>query len=309
LNNSESGVGLYLGKRILNRAVTVGPTTPITMRISVSYSLDDTSWLVVEGQMELKDDPQVFSLATLNPTLNFLQSVGYFLSSYSSSINITDYRRGSCDNETSISSSLLLHVSSPSSSPLSCSVGGTILSRPFFESMMWCLKESDNLYAELYMRQLGMQMNGNIQGSSYDKSISAVAQILTQQLGINGTLFHQMDGSGLSRHNLVTPVGLIQVLQAMADSVNDELYLSFLPIAGVDGTLSDRFVGTPAQGILHAKTGSEGGVNALSGWVFPPSFGSAVVFSILSNQASVSADRVRHAIDAIGIALAELVQC
>jgi D-alanyl-D-alanine carboxypeptidase/D-alanyl-D-alanine-endopeptidase (penicillin-binding protein 4) len=76
----------------------------------------------------------------------------------------------------------------------------------------------------------------------------------------------------------------------------------------VDGTLSSRFVGTPAQGILHAKTGSMTGINSLSGYVFPPGF-DPVVFSVLTNSAVVSSSAVRAGIDQIGVYLAQLQKC
>jgi len=72
------------------------------------------------------------------------------------------------------------------------------------------------------------------------------------------------DGSGVSRQDFVSPAFLAQLLQLM---VNNTEYRSLLPVAGESGTLADRFIGTAAQGIVQAKTGTLNGVNSLSGYL------------------------------------------
>ena len=74
------------------------------------------------------------------------------------------------------------------------------------------------------------------------------------------------DGSGLSRKDLVTPRAVVQMLRYAATQPWGELYRSTLPVAGEDGTLSDRMKNTPAAGRVFAKTGTIGHVNSLSGY-------------------------------------------
>ncbi len=62
-----------------------------------------------------------------------------------------------------------------------------------------------------------------------------------------------------------------------------EAFLTSLPIAGVDGTLSSRMRGTPAEGQVRAKTGTVGNVSALSGYVTTPS-GKTLIVSIMANH-------------------------
>jgi len=71
----------------------------------------------------------------------------------------------------------------------------------------------------------------------------------------------------------------------------------------VDGTLRNRFKGTPAAGHLRAKTGSLGGVNTLSGYVTRAG-GEKLVFSIMLNNYRDEND-ARATIDAVAVQLTE----
>jgi len=75
-------------------------------------------------------------------------------------------------------------------------------------------------------------------------------------------------------------------------------YKATFPISGVDGTLSDRFSSPRLQNRVMAKTGSLGGVKALSGYATTDS-GQVVVFSIMSNNFNLPGKRVTDAIDQI----------
>jgi putative FmdB family regulatory protein len=72
-----------------------------------------------------------------------------------------------------------------------------------------------------------------------------------------------IDGSGLSRLDLVTPAAVVKLLHYMYASGERENWISMLPVGGVDGTLATRFTEGPAAGRIHAKTGSLSHVSAL----------------------------------------------
>lgn len=121
---------------------------------------------------------------------------------------------------------------------------------------------SDNLYTECYLRTLGArekQRNPTASGDAQSLGLARVRTILSS-LGVDTDLFQQIDGSGLSRYNLVTPAAMVATLRAMDKTKNSAIYKSFLPVAGVSGSLKHRFIGTPAVGIVHAKTGTLSGV-------------------------------------------------
>jgi D-alanyl-D-alanine carboxypeptidase/D-alanyl-D-alanine-endopeptidase (penicillin-binding protein 4) len=73
-------------------------------------------------------------------------------------------------------------------------------------------------------------------------------------------------------------------------------YKATFPVSGVDGSLADRLNSARLQKRILAKTGSLGGVKALSGYATTDS-GQAVVFSILSNNFNLPTKRVTDAID------------
>jgi len=105
-------------------------------------------------------------------------------------------------------------------------------------------------------------------------------------------------GSGLSRHDYVTPETLAKGLNAMRVHPDFKVFYDALPIAGVDGTIGERMKGTPAQGNVHAKTGSVDKARSLSGYVTTAD-GRMLIFSFLCNNFSGSNRDVEQATDAL----------
>ncbi|RLQ94064.1 D-alanyl-D-alanine carboxypeptidase/D-alanyl-D-alanine endopeptidase [Falsibacillus albus] len=146
------------------------------------------------------------------------------------------------------------------------------------EMLTYMDKESDNFYAEMLTKQLGA-LKGE-QGST-TAGIKVIDHYVEKKLHVDED-FIQEDGSGLTRLDHISPHAYTQLLSGMYNSPQADRFISFLPIAGVDGTLKNRMKGTPAEGNVKAKTGSMSGVNSLVGYV-KASDGEMYVVSILSN--------------------------
>ena len=114
----------------------------------------------------------------------------------------------------------------------------------------------------------------------------------------------QTDGSGLSRHDLVTPRAVVALLLYAEKQPWFGDYFSSLPVAGVDGTLEDRMKNSIATGRLHAKTGSVEHVRTRAGYAELPS-GRRLVFSFMSNNMGSKSHEASDALDALSIAMME----
>jgi D-alanyl-D-alanine carboxypeptidase/D-alanyl-D-alanine-endopeptidase (penicillin-binding protein 4) len=183
--------------------------------------------------------------------------------------------------------------------PESPSPTGVVLARhvsdPLLEDLRITDKVSENLHAELALRAVGRERR-NI--GSFEAGMAEMKTFLAEA-GIEPTAYTLLDGSGLSRVDLVTPAAVIKLLRHMYNSPQRENWISLLPIAAQDGTLANRFAGTAAAGRLHAKTGTLSHVGALSGYIQRAN-GTWVVFSILvNNYGSGGSSDVRAAIDRI----------
>ncbi len=111
-----------------------------------------------------------------------------------------------------------------------------------------------------------------------------------------------LDGSGLSRRDLITPGAMVQLLLYSSRQPWGAAFEQTLPVAGVDGSLAERFVNTPAGGLVHAKTGTLSHVNALSGYG-QTSTGKRFIFSIFCNNHDLPSAKVVAAIDSIVVLL------
>jgi D-alanyl-D-alanine carboxypeptidase/D-alanyl-D-alanine-endopeptidase (penicillin-binding protein 4) len=155
-------------------------------------------------------------------------------------------------------------------------------------------KESQNLHAEMLLRRLGLVVSKD---ASVESSLRAREAFLKAQ-GVRIADAAMYDGSGLSRSELVSARALADLLVAMARHPQAKAFRDSLPIAGVDGTLKRRMVGTNAQGRVFAKTGSIRHVNALAGYVDALS-GRRFAFSIVVNHHTRPSREVTTAMEEI----------
>ena len=174
------------------------------------------------------------------------------------------------------------------------------LSPPLLESVRVLNKESQNLHAELFLRTIAREKTaiGSTEiGLKLEQDFLKSAGVADGDAVLN-------DGSGLSSNNLVTPRAVIALLQYIKRQPWGADFLTTLPIAGVDGTLEDRMKGTPATGLIQAKTGGLEHVHALSGYATTLS-GEYLVFSILANNNPQHGRESTAALDAIAVAMVE----
>jgi len=167
-------------------------------------------------------------------------------------------------------------------------------SQPLVQDLRVINKVSQNLHAEILLRLLGREKgaSGTIEGG-----MEVVRGFLTQA-GISSDEYIFYDGSGLSRQNLVTPHAIVKLLEYADKQPWIADYLDSFPVAGMDGSLAERFRGTPAQGRVRGKTGSLGHVKALSGYITTLK-GERLAFSIMANNQNVASKTVLDAIDKI----------
>ncbi|HEY0459285.1 MAG TPA: D-alanyl-D-alanine carboxypeptidase/D-alanyl-D-alanine-endopeptidase [Pyrinomonadaceae bacterium] len=167
-----------------------------------------------------------------------------------------------------------------------------IESPPFSLIAAKTLKPSQNMYTETILRTLGEQLGDktNPKQTSAERGIAVVRNFLNE-IGVAPDGLIQFDGSGLSRHNLVTPASLVTVYTYMAkQSRYSQAWLDSLTIGGVDGTLKTRFKGVRTRGNVRGKTGTIDQVSALSGYVTTAA-GERLVFSIIVNGVNDSGAR------------------
>jgi len=174
------------------------------------------------------------------------------------------------------------------------------VSAPLIEDVRVVNKISQNLHAELLLRA--------VSHAKTEEGVTAsgirFAEEFWKEMGMPQGDVALYDGSGLSRRSLITPRGTVHLLQWAAVQPWAAAYESTLPVAGVDGTLSERMRGTPAEGRVRAKTGSLANTNALSGYAETVA-GARVVFSIFGNSHNLLGRDATAIIDAICVAMVE----
>jgi serine-type D-Ala-D-Ala carboxypeptidase/endopeptidase (penicillin-binding protein 4) len=159
-------------------------------------------------------------------------------------------------------------------------------------------KDSQNLHAEILLREVGLRRQ-NL--ATREAGLTEMSAFL-RELGIGKDAFSFNDGSGLARNSLVTPAAVVQLLTALYQSNDRELWMNLLPIGGLDGTLERRFNKRPEAQRIQAKTGSMNHVRALSGYALAKDE-TPLAFSILINNFGANTQLISKFLDEAGLAL------
>ncbi|MDF7670333.1 serine-type D-Ala-D-Ala carboxypeptidase [Orbaceae bacterium ESL0721] len=140
-------------------------------------------------------------------------------------------------------------------------------SAPLSDLLTVMLKKSNNLYADTIFRTVGAH-HFNIAGT-WRNSGDAAKQILREKAGIDLKNAVIIDGSGLSRLNLISADKMMEILQYIAANDTKLNMIAKLPTSGVDGTLQHRrsFNNPPLKEAVHAKTGYIQGSYNLAGFI------------------------------------------
>lgn len=149
---------------------------------------------------------------------------------------------------------------------------------PLIEDLTLTAKVSQNLHAALFLCRLGL-----IEGTGSIEDGEAVIRAMLARAGVPRTGFDFSDGSGMSTYNRLAPRAVVTFLRWVAAQPWGAAWRATLPVAGVDGTLHNRFKGTVLEGRLTAKTGSLNATNALSGYLTAKS-GQTLTFSAFAND-------------------------
>jgi serine-type D-Ala-D-Ala carboxypeptidase/endopeptidase (penicillin-binding protein 4) len=255
------------GWRVANRSQTVAANADEFLDIGRDLR---QPVLYVRGQLRAGSAPEPVSVSIPEPSQNFL----------------AQFQATLVAQQIQVEQALVARDATPPGREIAA-----VESPRLSELLVETNQQSNNLYAEALLRQLGVKSGLALPLAA---GINSLRQSLTQ-LGVDPN-YALADGSGLSRQNLASPQVFVDTLQAMTQSADSATYRNSLSTAGMSGTLQNRFNNMPVQGHFQGKTGFMSGVAALSGYLTADR---PLAVSILANQPRTQSNSLRAGIDAI----------
>jgi len=165
-------------------------------------------------------------------------------------------------------------------------------------------RESINIVAELLFRDASRASASNGTATA-ETGLANLREFLQKKVGADPQAVKVSDGSGLSTLDYLTPRVMIELLSYAHRGPWSSAFHGSLPVAGESELLRRRMRATPAQGNLHAKTGTTNTVIALGGFVTAKN-GEIMAFSFIYN----GNDRwnAKSTMDGMGATLANFVR-
>ncbi|MFL6090619.1 MAG: D-alanyl-D-alanine carboxypeptidase/D-alanyl-D-alanine-endopeptidase [Aeromicrobium sp.] len=162
------------------------------------------------------------------------------------------------------------------------------------------ISSSDNEAAEVLLRQAAI---GAGHPGSFADGVATMQDVLRAK-GIDTAGLEIHDGSGLSRHNRITPTTLAQVVAKASTDPRTASLVADLPTANFSGSMRRRFhKADEAKGVVRAKTGTLTEVHSLAGYVIDRN-GSPIVFAVMADHVKDVPDLdAEAAMDAVPAAL------
>ncbi len=163
---------------------------------------------------------------------------------------------------------------------------GTIYSLPVDTVYRRMMQVSDNMLAEHLLLLAGNTFSDTISTAA---SIKAIRKHFLDDITSDPVKW--VDGSGLSRYNLFTPLSLVKLLEKMHGMISEQRLYGILAAGGQSGTLKTAY--KPGGPFIFAKSGSLTGVYNLSGYLITRS-GKTLIFSFMNNNFVHPVSRVRN---------------
>ena len=156
-----------------------------------------------------------------------------------------------------------------------------INSKPLHKLTETMLKNSNNIFAESFIKTLGYTNFGH---GTFQEGVNAVKDVLGPKTNIDFTKMKIVDGSGTSHNNLVTPYSIYRLLYTVYNDKKIKGYfIKALAEPAEKGSLKKRLASFDSIKSIQAKTGSAYTVSALSGYLTTQN-GRQLIFSILINN-------------------------
>jgi D-alanyl-D-alanine carboxypeptidase/D-alanyl-D-alanine-endopeptidase (penicillin-binding protein 4) len=265
---------------VKNEVTTVGAKEKADLRLTREPGGDS---VVVSGVMAARSAPRKLLLAIQEPALQAANLLAKLLRDRG--VRIDGKTRAMHEPDPSAATRVAL------AERVSIALG---------DSVKLVNKISQNLHTEVLLRTAARQQGRWTTPEDLQKFPAA----FYAKAGIADGDVIQTDGSGLSRHDLVTPRAFVALLAYAQKQPWFPAFLASLPVAGEDGTLNERMKEPPLAGKIQAKTGSVTHVRTLSGFAETPG-GRRLIFSFLSNNQGGKSREVHVALDGVCLAMVE----
>lgn len=168
-----------------------------------------------------------------------------------------------------------------------------LLSQPVDSLYKRMLQDSDNFFAE----QLLLVAAGEISDTLRAKI--AIEHMKQEYLKDMPQEVKWVDGSGLSRYNLITPQSMVWLLEKIYREIPEERLFELLPAGGVSGTLKNDYKAPPGKSpFVYAKTGTLSNNHSLGGYLITAS-GKVLIFSFMNSNYLVPTAVVKAEMDKV----------
>lgn len=225
--------------------------------------VEGTNDIIITGTM-LAGTSESQDVSVHNPALYFLTGLQHELKKADIPITGTIMDSDDLSDSLTIEKNHLIH---------------THLSPPFSEILTILMKESNNLYAESFIKLLGARFGKEGTFAEGEK----ILKHTLRRFGLEKDSYLFMDGSGLCRYNYISPYQIVKILRGMYYHPYGSIFRQSLPVAGTDGTIGYRLKGTNARNKILAKTGTISNVRCLSGYATTLD-DEVLAFSIMANN-------------------------
>lgn len=162
----------------------------------------------------------------------------------------------------------------------------SVESAPLSERALEMVRHSDNVMAEAIARELA---DARGKQPSFQADTQATLDVLREH-GFDVSGVDIKDNSGLSVDNRLSASVLAEIVNGAVEEPQLRPLAAYLPVAGGDGTLHERYGESAARGFVRAKTGTLTGVSALAGTAQGQS-GRVYSFAFLVNDGEIMAAR------------------